>query len=76
MRLFKQRLLSFTCRILFRNERYPSDPPTGAPRNTSQYIPSQFNDGNKMYALYAFATPNSIKSVIALEELNLDYDIT
>jgi glutathione S-transferase len=29
-----------------------------------------------MYALYAFATPNSIKSVIALEELNLDYDIT
>lgn len=28
-----------------------------------------------MYKLYAFATPNSIKPVIALEELNLDYEI-
>jgi GST-like protein len=28
-----------------------------------------------MYKLYAFATPNSIKPVIALEELNLAYEI-
>ncbi len=28
-----------------------------------------------MYQLYAFATPNSIKPVIALEELGLDYEL-
>lgn len=28
-----------------------------------------------MYTLYAFATPNSIKPVIALEELHLDYEL-
>jgi len=28
-----------------------------------------------MYTLYAFATPNSIKAIIALEELGLDYTL-